>query len=381
MAVRRPGRVVGISGTSHRDRIPGRDAAVGVWFAAGRHVHAGIDSRDAIECHEGRDGPAAECQVNARWPPIEHGRRQILHLGMVLIDRRHLDRGRLVPAPHRERRLGAFRGRQERCVEDERGVAADHLQALSVRRREAAIELCHQPAREAQLSDEGAVDASLVEPREGRHDVRLLTRHPTRKADRITADVPKRAAAHAQVRTWVVRGGQEEGEAPADELEGSERAAAREVDGTDDLRMVEVHERLHRDPTHPLRGGRHGIDLGDAQRERLLAQHVLSGFQGADRPLSVQVVRERDVHRVDSDVGQEGLVRAVGSRDAMQVSEPRGSTCVPAGDREEIRSRTPTDGAYQARRDATRTDDPPAEGRSRAAPASLHDDPTPGCAA
>ena len=43
----------------------------------------------------------------------------------------------------------------------------------------------------------------------------------------------------------------------------------------------------------------HLLRLRGVRRERLFAQHVLAGAQGADRPLVVQAVGQRDVDRVD----------------------------------------------------------------------------------
>ena len=57
-------------------------------------------------------------------------------------------------------------------------------------------------------------------------------------------------------------------------------------------------------------------------RQRLLAQDVLAGPGGGDRPLGVEVVRERDVHGIDVGVGQERLVGAMGRRDG-RAAPPR----------------------------------------------------------
>ena len=53
----------------------------------------------------------------------------------------------------------------------------------------------------------------------------------------------------------------------------------------------------------------------EVERQRLLAQDVLAGVGGADRPLGVEVVGQRDVDGVDRRVVEQVLVRAVGAPD------------------------------------------------------------------
>ena len=61
-------------------------------------------------------------------------------------------------------------------------------------------------------------------------------------------------------------------------------------------------------------------------RQRLLAQDVLARLGRRDRPLGVEVVRQRDVDGVDVGVGEQRLVRAVGARDAQPpATRPAGS--------------------------------------------------------
>ena len=53
------------------------------------------------------------------------------------------------------------------------------------------------------------------------------------------------------------------------------------------------------------------LDVVRRDAERLLAQHVLSGLEGADRPLDVHGVRERDVDRLDVGILEERLIAPV----------------------------------------------------------------------
>ena len=61
----------------------------------------------------------------------------------------------------------------------------------------------------------------------------------------------------------------------------------------------------------------HALGLGRGQGQRLLAQDVLAGLGGRDRPLRVEVVGQRDVDRVDLGIGEQRLVGGVGARDAQ----------------------------------------------------------------
>ena len=67
-----------------------------------------------------------------------------------------------------------------------------------------------------------------------------------------------------------------------------------------------------------------GVDLGDRQGEWLLAEDVLAGVQGADRPLGVEAVRQRDVDDVDRRVGEERVEGRVGGRRAVPLGEAPG---------------------------------------------------------
>ena len=125
--------------------------------------------------------------------------------------------------------------------------------------------------------------------------------------------------------------------------------------------MMEVHERLHRDPV--VAGGRGGdrIDLVDRQGERLLAEDVLAGVEGPDRPLGVQAVRQRDVDDVDEGVGEQGVERRMRDRGPMALGERAGRALVAAGDRAQLAARIAVQGPHDPRRDPTRPEDAPSE--------------------
>ena len=82
--------------------------------------------------------------------------------------------------------------------------------------------------------------------------------------------------------------------------------------------MKAVHEGFHHFELAMSRG--HAgqlLGLGDRERNRLLAKHVLPGLERTDRPLHVEMVRQRIVDRVDVRVGEQILIRAVGLLDAQ----------------------------------------------------------------
>ena len=64
----------------------------------------------------------------------------------------------------------------------------------------------------------------------------------------------------------------------------------------------------------------HRLRLARRQRQRLLAQHVLAGPRRGDRPLGVEVVRQRDVDGVDVGVREQRLVGPVRPRDAQSAA-------------------------------------------------------------
>jgi len=103
------------------------------------------------------------------------------------------------------------------------------------------------------------------------------------------------------------------------------RAELADPTGADELayslpRGVEaVHESLHQPDASSGAGVDHLLRLSCVQRQRLLAQDVLAGPGRRDRPLGVEVVRQRDVDRVDLVVGQQVLVRAMRLRDPEPI--------------------------------------------------------------
>jgi hypothetical protein len=110
--------------------------------------------------------------------------------------------------------------------------------------------------------------------------------------------------------------------------------------------MEAVHERLHPHDTARRAVVDHGRRLGRVERRRLFAQDVLARICRARRPFGVEVVRERDVDRVDVRVGEQlgvALVQPhgvaqrppIGRREPGLAQEPRAGVA-RAGERDEL---------------------------------------------
>ena len=122
-------------------------------------------------------------------------------------------------------------------------------------------------------------------------------------------------------------------EPAVDRLQPPDAARRHQLPDGDPRRVLAVHERLHQEDARVPAGIDHALGLGGGHRERLLAQDVLAGPRGLDRPARVQVVGQRDVDGVDVGVGEERLVRPVRARDPQPVRDgarparPRATRC------------------------------------------------------
>ena len=164
-----------------------------------------------------------------------------------------------------------------------------------------------------------------------RHPLRLQPGDEARGGDRVAADVEQPAAAPLGDVAHVGGVGQVVAEMALDRLQLADPAAPDQLARPQPLRVGADHERFldshagavaHRDQLRAL---------GGVEPDRLLAQHVLAGLGGLDRPGHVQVVGQRIVDRVDLGVGQELLVAAVAARRCRAWPRPRAAR---AGSRE-----------------------------------------------
>ena len=92
----------------------------------------------------------------------------------------------------------------------------------------------------------------------------------------------------------------------------ADRAGAHDLARAAPLRMMTNHERFGDELARPRPRRDERLGLGGAQRNRLLAQHMLARLQRADGPLDVQLVGQRIVDRLDRRVCEQLLIGAVG---------------------------------------------------------------------
>lgn len=79
-------------------------------------------------------------------------------------------------------------------------------------------------------------------------------------------------------------------------------------------------------------GRRHRLGLGHRVGERLLAQHVLAGFEGGDGDLRMTVARGADVDELDVVAGDQGAPVGLGGGPAVSAGGGPDGGGVPARD-------------------------------------------------
>ena len=168
------------------------------------------------------------------------------------------------------------------------------------------------------------------------HPQRLGAGHHARHHGRVDADVAQAAAAHGRQVAQVGRIAVEIGIAALHLAQAADGAVAHELADLGPLRMVEDGEGLADQQARD--GGRGGdrLHLGGRHGQRLLAQHVLAGGEGLQRPFEVQRVGQRQVDAVDLGRGEQFLVAGVDVRDRMAPGERAGAVQVACGDRGEV---------------------------------------------
>jgi hypothetical protein len=100
-------------------------------------------------------------------------------------------------------------------------------------------------------------------------------------------------------------------------------------------------ERLYEHAPGLVRGVRHALRFVGVRGQRLLAQHVLAGAKGSDRPLAVEGVGERVVDGVDLRVRQQGVVALVDAGDPVLARELASSLGVAGCDGHDLDLRHP----------------------------------------
>ncbi len=165
---------------------------------------------------------------------------------------------------------------------------------------------------------------------------RLICGEPdeARGADAVAPDVHERPAVERGLPARVARLAEVERERRAHEAHLPD--LGQQVDERAHLRVVAPHEPLGEDEPLPLGDVERVLDLRGAARERLLDEHVLARLERAHRPLGVQRVGERDVHRVDVGVGEQRLVRAVRRPDLAGARVRPRALVLAAGHRDDL---------------------------------------------
>ena len=116
---------------------------------------------------------------------------------------------------------------------------------------------------------------------------------------------------------------------------------------------------------HPRRRARldHAARVGQGQRQRLLAQHVLAGRGRSQGVLQVGFVRGADVDDVDGGVGEQSVNGVIGSADVVLARIGRATFRAVAHYRDDVAVALGANRAdHPFRRDGAGADESPAEG-------------------
>ncbi len=220
-------------------------------------------------------------------------------------------------------------------VDEERGVAADRLELVTLRHRGAAVERRDDAARETERAGEHPVGPRRPEPRLAVHSLGLAPKE-ARSAHGVAPDVHQRAAIQGRAHADVVPVVERVAERGADEPQLADRSLVDELFGTLRLRVVAPHERLAQQLAGAVGSVERRLDVADAARQRFLAQHVLAGLERSDRPFAVQRVRKRDVDGLDLRIRQQCVVRAVRARDLPRLRIVVGTGLIAARHRHQL---------------------------------------------
>ena len=173
------------------------------------------------------------------------------------------------------------------------------------------------------------------------HPGRLGAGDEARGGHRVAADVEHAAAAPAQHVPDVGRIGQQVAEMAVDRLELADPPAADELARRQPLRVRAHHEGFLDVDAGTVARRQQRPRVGQVHAERLLAQHVLAGLGGLDRPGHVEMVGQGVVDRVDLGVGQERLVAVVAARDAQAVRHLAAAGRLARGQGHDLAARRP----------------------------------------
>ena len=225
---------------------------------------------------------------------------------------------------------------------------------------------CLDASREQKLRAAGPVHTAaghFFPTREGGYTRRRATRQLLDPAHGIAAQVVQGAAAHRIDKVA------EAALAVVDELRAIDSANPPQLTGakkglhTGVERNEPALHRLDEKNAGFTCNGRDLAGLIGREHRRLLAEHGLSGAQGAGGPTRVHRVRKRQVDGVDLGVGEQLLVRrrAIGAVGVDARRRERGEPpSRPPGHRDELSARDPRKARSEPLCDSARAEDSPA---------------------
>ena len=208
------------------------------------------------------------------------------------------------------------------------------FQGQQSRREERAGDAARGALGEAQVRLHPAVDLGRSEARLGPDDLGLAAGEEADHAERVAAEVHGRATGEIEAVADVSRKREGNAEARFDVADLTELAGVDDLAHPGRSRVIAPVKGLDEHAARLLGGLRHASGLVGVGCQGLLAQDVLSGLQGAKRPLAVQGVRQRVVDRVDLAIVEQLVVAAVHPRDAVLAGEAAGSIEVARRDRD-----------------------------------------------
>ncbi|MNC41758.1 hypothetical protein D3C75_905360 [compost metagenome] len=142
---------------------------------------------------------------------------------------------------------------------------------------------------------------------------RLRAEQQPRRTERVTADIVQGAPAPSRFEADV-RGisGIIICKSPPDGPQIADLAAGDNLLHFGNPRVMPVHIGFGQVHARLTAGFHHLCRLPAVQGNRLFAQHMLAGFCRPDYPFPVQMVRKRNIYRINVGIGQQFLIAAVG---------------------------------------------------------------------
>ena len=308
----------------HEDLLLQDGLYASLWARANRRARLGrLDALTRLRQQRVHDYHVAD-RVRRRETrrPLVHQRiREVLDHQLVMIDRRDdmLDILFALPVPHDC--IRRFIGHEARRHGDHACRTLQRVGVLPVS-AQAALEMPDHARREFQGARQRFIDTRGPADQRARADARrLLARHEAHEIDAVAADIHQGAPGQRLAQADVRRVADREGEAAVDEPQLADSARRHDLFHLGMLRMKAVHERFRQRNAMPLEGIDDALRLEGIAREGLLAQGRDARRRALDAPFGVHAVGQRNIHRVNIAVREQGFVAAVGARDSVFFGE------------------------------------------------------------